>query len=259
MSEDKTVMCLVCGKKFPRGPLDLARHSTAITLMHLASRKPKHNYDYHCSKCDVYFKQQAHLELHMEAVCVGKNKPKRSSQEEAEQVTKAVQDDTEDKAMECMVCGKLFPRGAIDLARHQTGLSSYLDLVISICGQSHFPNLRATAITLRHLVHPRHTAAFHFGCKKCGLHFSTAEHLASHEDHSSCNENMVWPPTVNPGCRCVTREEAARLQAEEAGEGSAANAGTATVKATPAKETKRAAQAAVEEKEDPAAELSSKR
>lgn len=65
-------------------------------------------------------------------------------------------------------------------------------------------------------MHPRHTAAFHHGCKKCGLHFSTAEHLVMHTDMSSCNEDMVWPTTVTPGCRCLSRADAAEQDAAEA-------------------------------------------
>lgn len=76
--------------------------------------------------------------------------------------------------------------------------------------------LLSAAITLRHLVHTKHTASFHFGCKKCGSHFTTAEHLAMHGAHSTCNEEMVWPTTVAPGSKCVTREEAAQLEAAEA-------------------------------------------
>ena len=98
-----------------------------------------------------------------------------------------------------------------------------------------------TAITLRHLVNPRHTAAFHFACKKCNLHFSTAEHLTSHAEHTSCNEAMVWPTTVHPGSKCVTRAEAAALLAAEvAGECAHAEAkAAATSKATSTKENKK--------------------
>lgn len=38
---DKTVECLVCGKLFPRGELDLARHSVAVTLQHKISKTKK--------------------------------------------------------------------------------------------------------------------------------------------------------------------------------------------------------------------------
>lgn len=131
MNGDKCVMCFVCGKKFPRGPLDLARHSTAITLMHLASTKAKPNYDFKCSKCHIYFKQQAHLDLHLQNVCLLTRmaklvtSPSTASNKsciQAIDVEQSVDENKEeDKTSECMVCGKLFPRGPIDLARHQTG------------------------------------------------------------------------------------------------------------------------------------------
>ena len=138
MSIDKAATCLVCGKKFPRGVLDLGRHTSAITLMHLASKKPKPNFDYHCSKCDLYFKLQSHLELHLQSVCPGRLKAKATAPSSAgtntgnntktnivTKVEKEFHEPTEsrdeERTMECMVCGKLFPRGPIDLARHQTG------------------------------------------------------------------------------------------------------------------------------------------
>lgn len=132
MNEDRTVVCLVCGKKFPRGVLDLARHTTAITLQHLISRKPKASYDFHCTKCELYFKTKEHLDLHLDFVCPSKSRPRQSPSVDAPatsskpKVKKAVmeeveQNDDEERTMECMVCGKLFPRGPIDLARHATG------------------------------------------------------------------------------------------------------------------------------------------
>lgn len=78
------------------------------------------------------------------------------------------------------------------------------------------------AVTLKHLVHPRHTSTYHFGCKRCGSHFTTAEHLAMHTEQSTCNPEMVWPTTVAPGAKCVTRAEAAELDAAEAAGASAA-------------------------------------
>lgn len=131
---ERTVLCLVCGKKFPRGVLDLARHTTAITLQHLISHKAKPGYDFHCSKCDIYFTAKAHLELHQQSVCpvkdkqrapksaspVAKSKVKKETQESEEEEDD--EDDTSERTMECVVCGKLFPRGPIDLARHQTGI-----------------------------------------------------------------------------------------------------------------------------------------
>jgi predicted Zn-ribbon and HTH transcriptional regulator len=82
--------------------------------------------------------------------------------------------------LECMVCGKLFPRGketllfelififdhlgALDLARHQS------------------------ALTLLHRVGEKKTSALPYGCKFCGYHFSTIEHLELHSNQSSCGK-----------------------------------------------------------------------
>jgi hypothetical protein len=141
-SDVKPVMCLVCGKKFPRGVLDLARHITAVTLQHLASPKAKSDYNFHCAMCNLYFKMKEHLDMHMECVCSGNNKnkektplnsplPTPTSQSKSKSLQIKTETDgavdvggaaaEEEKTMECMVCGKLFPRGPIDLARHQTG------------------------------------------------------------------------------------------------------------------------------------------
>jgi hypothetical protein len=83
--------------------------------------------------------------------------------------------------LECMVCGKLFPRGlltkitfkflltfpslgALDLARHQS------------------------ALTLLHRVGEKKTASLQHGCKHCGLYFSSEEHLELHSNQSSCGK-----------------------------------------------------------------------
>ena len=132
MSGERTVLCLVCGKKFPRGVLDLARHTTAITLQHLISHKPKSGYDFHCTKCDIYFTAKAHLELHQDSVCPIRDKQRTQKsvspvanmkvKKEAHHADEDGEDDATERTMECVVCGKLFPRGPIDLARHQTGI-----------------------------------------------------------------------------------------------------------------------------------------
>jgi len=222
--KDKTAMCLVCGKKFPRGPLDLARHSTAVTLRHLTSKKQMTGYAFNCAKCSLFFTSKQHLDLHKQTACIGKTKaaptppasasapsapasapssvpasaaklkptPKlekplkemKSSDEDGD----SFDGDGHDRTLECMVCGKLFPRGPIDLARH------------------------ATAITLKHLTHTRQTQAFPHGCRKCTLHFATLEHLELHVEQSSCSAEMVWPPSIAPGTKCVTKAEAAALE-----------------------------------------------
>lgn len=145
-SKDKTVICLVCGKVFPRGPVDLARHSTAITLQHLITKKQKPNFVFACTICNIYFASKDHLDMHLQHVCsvrkslkqcsftASKQKPSLSdSQNEEPQVKKSHNEnnssdvrDSNDRTMECMICGKLFPRGPIDLARHATGMLSFI-------------------------------------------------------------------------------------------------------------------------------------
>eukprot|EP00981_Chlorochromonas_danica_P011777 scaffold4256_cov174-Ochromonas_danica.AAC.6 len=87
------------------------------------------------------------------------------------------------RTMECMICGKLFPRGPIDLQRH------------------------ATAITLKHLVSNKAASGYPFGCNKCGLHFTTSEHLQMHRTMSTCNPENVWPENAatTSGLRAVKR------------------------------------------------------
>jgi len=197
---DKSVTCLVCGKIFPRGHVDLARHMAAITLKHQVKSKQKGSFTFNCGKCSIYFASKEHLDLHTQLVCPGKAKGKKASAtntaksaggtgknnlpgSEEDLNSMLDQDEQADRTVECMVCGKLFPRGAIDLQRH------------------------ATAITLRHAVHTRRTQAFPYGCDQCGLHFATEEFLTMHSSLSSCNPNMVWPPFIAPGCKCITKEE----------------------------------------------------
>lgn len=67
------------------------------------------------------------------------------------------------KSEECMVCGKIFPRGIIDLARHQT------------------------AITLQHLSSTEQSATCSIQCERCGIYFSSDEHVKMHQTQSSCS------------------------------------------------------------------------
>lgn len=69
-----------------------------------------------------------------------------------------------------MVCGKLFPRGEIDLQRH------------------------STAVTLRHSVSKKLNSNHSFGpCERCGLYFNRSEHYLSHSRQTTCNPNYIWP------------------------------------------------------------------
>lgn len=67
-------------------------------------------------------------------------------------------------------------------------------------------------MTLKHLVSSKRSSAFPFGCNRCGLWLTTAEHLRSHEINSTCNPNMIWPDNAHSmaGLRAISREEAAR-------------------------------------------------
>lgn len=67
-------------------------------------------------------------------------------------------------------------------------------------------------MTLKHLVSSKRSSAFPFGCSRCGLWLTTAEHLRSHEVNSTCNPNMIWPDNAHSmaGLRAISREEAAR-------------------------------------------------
>lgn len=76
------------------------------------------------------------------------------------------------KTLECMVCGKTFSRGPVDLARHQN------------------------AVTLKHLVSTTASAQFSFRCRKCNIHFTSKEHLSLHRAQSSCGQPLSKPVPV---------------------------------------------------------------
>eukprot|EP01041_Mallomonas_annulata_P005120 gene5120-10242_t len=70
------------------------------------------------------------------------------------------------KILECMVCGKKFSRGAVDLSRHQT------------------------AITLKHYFSSSRSSTCTLPCIDCGLFFSTVDHLNLHRLQTSCPRQM---------------------------------------------------------------------
>ncbi len=203
--EDKTVECLVCGKLFPRGLVDLQRHQAAVTLRHHFSTKRTAAFTFHCEKCNIFFGTEGHLELHkLESSC---NETKDSQRIGAAQLgadiaaasemsptvsrdditnkslseagnaaaassstenvgSAATEEEVPNKILECMVCGKLFPRGAVDLARH------------------------SQAPTLQHMVSTKKSKTFVVPCEreKCSLWFLSKEHMELHMNYSSCNE-----------------------------------------------------------------------
>lgn len=235
---DNTVECPVCSKQFPRGLLDLARHVNAVTLQHLYFDGENEDYPYQCIRCNISFKSDEHLTQHRSQTSCSRDKPfklkKRADSidndnSNVDDVTfpldslpvqdyvgafpqdpSNIDDPNEDpvlnegKTLECMICGKLFPRGPIDLQRHATGKSYLYTFIVFI-----FSYLCNTAITLKHLISNKKALGFNFGCNTCGLHFGTAEHLASHKSKSTCNVNMVWPRDahVTSGLRVIPRSE----------------------------------------------------
>lgn len=232
-ARDKTMECFVCGKHFPRGHLDLHRHINAITLQHLASKHQSDRFKVPCTKCGLFFTCKEHLEIHRSfSFCArstvptqfANSQPKPQVQVEPDAApsstpSRAVSDSLppstpapppapvpplllspaaihpeSTKTMECMICGKLFPRGPIDLQRH------------------------ATAITLKHATSPSPAPGFSFSCSKCEIYFTTAEHLQMHLVMSTCNPDMVWPPNAGStsGLRAITRAQAADIIAAAA-------------------------------------------
>lgn len=49
------------------------------------------------------------------------------------------------------------------------------------------------AITLKHLVARKKSSSFNFGCARCGLFFTSQEHLTMHDAYTTCNPTLVWP------------------------------------------------------------------
>lgn len=136
--------CLVCGKTFPKGISDLKAHAAASTLLHYVSDCETSHFQHHCEKCDSYFSCIEHLDMHNTHCTCGKsdddsvefdddcytakyrvsdsdeeNDSDEDEDEDSDDNTQGTE--TEDKTMECFICGKLFPRGPIDLARHANG------------------------------------------------------------------------------------------------------------------------------------------
>ena len=76
-------------------------------------------------------------------------------------------------------------------------------------------------MTLNHGVSRKYTASYKYGCGRCGLHFSSTQHLASHKELSSCNPNMVWPPNAHgtSGLKCISKQEYVTAVAMAAAQG----------------------------------------
>ena len=63
-STEEALECLVCGKLFHRGQLDLARHAASKTLQHLYAKTKSAEFSFKCNKCKTYFTTSAHLTMH---------------------------------------------------------------------------------------------------------------------------------------------------------------------------------------------------
>lgn len=191
--------CLICGEQFPKGSLELLKHSTDITLRHQISKKQTSIFRYNCSyNCGLYFLKKGHLNLHYQNVCGSKAKAKKISLKYLTStydsfITKKQKKDSSDSneiielpvvkqrklsktngnesdeevdivksepinsenSIECMVCGKLFPRSTTDLHRHMTGnnqIISYAIIYHIICHLSYHVFL----LLLPHGHHHRH-------------------------------------------------------------------------------------------------------
>ena len=124
--------CMVCGKLFPRGVLDLIRHQTAITLKHTTSSEPTDIFQFSCRRCSLYFASKEHVQMHKFQSSCNKLKSTRQQQDNTSQnsgeVDTSIDQDESiilvkaatnkasifpegSKTIECMVCGKIFPRG----------------------------------------------------------------------------------------------------------------------------------------------------
>jgi hypothetical protein len=142
-AEDRTAECKVCGKLFPRGKLDLLRHTTAVTLKHGFSEKKTSSFTFGCKKCGTYFSSKEHLSMHAERSSCNPAVFKEREEADEQDNEDETEDDEDDKASttkskgqgsvasdsettkltECLVCGKTFPRGILDLQRHVNAIT----------------------------------------------------------------------------------------------------------------------------------------
>jgi hypothetical protein len=209
---DRNLECLVCGKCFPRYPNDLERHIQATTLKHFFSNKLSSTFRFGCLACQTFFTTAAHLSLHeVQSSCASDRKDgaiqknKKIDKEDnnndnnnntsnanlsdgeetifskfsktskiSKKSVESIKITKQDRTVECMVCGKLFHRGPIDLARH------------------------GAAITLKHVFANEKSDNFSFECeKKCGFFFTNEDHAIMHAKYSTCNPDVVMATRSN--------------------------------------------------------------
>jgi predicted SprT family Zn-dependent metalloprotease len=193
LDTDKTLECMVCGKIFHRGMIDLSRHQAAVTLKHTFTEKKSSGFPFSCKKCSLYFSCKEHLDMHTKlSSCNPKVvKQRLDNQENAEDASEETgdsnsqlgsEDDSEekeddiddvvddgasaevDKTVECLICGKTFHRGLLDLNRH------------------------AAAPTLKHSSSTKKTTSHSYGCQTCQVYFISKEHLNMHLVHASAHK-----------------------------------------------------------------------
>lgn len=139
-NHNPVIECAVCGKQFPRGLVDLSRHVNAATLQHLFANCQSASFPFGCENCGLHFTKEEHLTCHNqfsscglgglgttlhtdESNLSGETRDVNGDESSAKIDDLLMQDDS-NRTLECMVCGKLFPRGPVDLQRHATGTVS---------------------------------------------------------------------------------------------------------------------------------------
>ena len=83
-------------------------------------------------------------------------------------------------------------------------------IIANLCTNLTVTIIYILAHTIKHKTHRKRTAAFPFGCKTCGTHFTTQYHLNLHATRSTCNPDMVWPTssaTGYAGLRVIHRSQ----------------------------------------------------
>lgn len=109
--------CMVCGKVFPR-QMELQRHQTAPTLLHLFSSSFEDGCQVECPQCGLFVSNMQHLKLHKSSCCNKKRKISDTTEDnqttDAEEPLSSNSTKQARKTTECPVCGKLFPRGMIE-------------------------------------------------------------------------------------------------------------------------------------------------
>jgi hypothetical protein len=92
-SEKQPSECMVCGKLFPRGVLDLQRHQNAITLQHTVCTKSSAGHSKKCERCNLYFSSDEHIQMHNDQTSCKKRKSNNENSEKQVSITPTVNSD----------------------------------------------------------------------------------------------------------------------------------------------------------------------